>query len=120
MAGSSDGEEPNSGGSQGDLEVIVALDVPSGTLIPGTQVSVDIILDQRTDVVKVDAGAIQQSEEGAFVWVVADDMTAQKQPVSLGLEGLTEVEVTSGLDDGDTIVVLTDGLVEEGMALEVN
>lgn len=118
LAGSGEGDDSRN--SQGDLEVIVALDVPSGTLIPGTQVSVDIILDQRTDVVKVDAGAIQQSEEGPFVWVVEDDTTAQKQPVSVGLEGLTEVEIIDGLDDGDTIVVLTDGLIEEGMALDVN
>ena len=65
-------EQNNSGGGQSDLEVVVELNTPSGTLIPGTQVSVDIILAQRENVVKVEAGAIQQSEDGPFVWILEE------------------------------------------------
>ena len=117
MAGSGNQEE--SRGGQANLEVVVELDTPSGTLIPGTQVSVDIVLDQRLDVVKVEAGAIQQSEDGPFVWVLGEDQTAQKQPVTIGLEGLTEVEITDGLGAGDEILVLPEQPLEEGMAVDI-
>ena len=117
LAGTS--EEDNAASGQSDLEVVVELDTPSGTLIPGTQVSVDIILDQRESVVKLDAGAIQQSEDGPFVWVLGDGDTVQKQLVSLGLEGLTEVEITDGLAAGDEIIILPDSPLEEGMMVEV-
>lgn len=118
LAGSGDSEDSRSG--QANLEVIVELDTPSGTLIPGTQVSVDILLDQRVDVVKVDAGAIQQSGDGPFVWILGDDNTAQKQPVATGLEGLTEVEITEGLAAGDEILVLPESPLEEGMMVDVS
>lgn len=118
MAGS--GEQEEARGGQANLEVVVELDTPSGTLIPGTQVSVDIVLDQRVDVVKVDAGAIQQSGDGPFVWVLGEDQTVQKQSVSIGLEGLTEVEITEGLEAGDEILVLPESPLEEGMVVEVN
>ncbi|MEM9218203.1 MAG: efflux RND transporter periplasmic adaptor subunit [Cyanobacteria bacterium P01_F01_bin.150] len=116
LAGNED--SPHSSRGQSDLEVVVELDTPSGTLIPGTQVSVDIVLDQREDVVKVAAGAIQQSEEGPFVWILGADSTAQRQPVSIGLEGLTEVEITKGLETGDEIIVLPDSVLEEGITVQ--
>ena len=116
LAGNSEQDDQ---GGQASLEVVVELDTPSGALIPGTQVSVDVVLAQQTDVVKIDAGALQQSEDGPFVWVVGPDGTAQKQSVSIGLEGLTELEITNGLTPEDEIIALSDRPLEEGMAVEV-
>ncbi|NET48515.1 MAG: efflux RND transporter periplasmic adaptor subunit [Merismopedia sp. SIO2A8] len=112
------GEEENTGG-QFDLDVTVELDAPSDTLIPGTQVSVDILLDQRIDVVRIEAGAIQQGEEGTFVWMVGPNGTAQKQAVEIGLEGLTDFEVIKGLEDGDQVIVLPEQPLSEGTSLEI-
>lgn len=112
------GEQENAGTEQSTLEVIVELDAPSESLVPGTRVSVDILLNQRVDVVTVDAGAIQQSPEGSFVWMLGEDNTAQKQSVTIGLEGLTTVEVIEGLEVGDEIITLPERPLEEGMTVE--
>ncbi|MGK7891541.1 MAG: efflux RND transporter periplasmic adaptor subunit [Leptolyngbyaceae cyanobacterium] len=117
LAGSSDDREQ--GGQSTDLRVVVELDRPSQALIPGTQVSVDIIPEQRLDVIKVEAGAIQQSDDGPFVWVLGADNTAQQQPITVGLEGLTELEVTQGLEDGDQVIVRPDRPLTEGAVVEV-
>ncbi|NEQ97059.1 MAG: efflux RND transporter periplasmic adaptor subunit [Cyanothece sp. SIO2G6] len=117
FAGSSQDNEQ--AGEPTNLNVIVELDRPSQTLIPGTQVSVDIIPEQRMDVVKVEAGAVQQSDEGFFVWVLGANNTAQRRPITIGLEGLTELEVTQGLEDGDQVIVRPDRPLNEGMTVQV-
>jgi HlyD family secretion protein len=90
--------------SQGNVPAIVQLDKPTGTLIPGSPVSVEIILEEKNDVVVVDTELIQREDQSAYVWILDDNNKAEKQPITLGLEGLLQVEVTSGLSSGDTII----------------
>jgi HlyD family secretion protein len=100
---------------QDTIPATIQLDRPSGTLIPGSQVKVDVILEQRQDVVALEKEAIQQEELNSFVWVQDKRGTAQKQPIQTGLEGATEVEITSGLTVGDEVLLPQSGtLLEPG------
>jgi HlyD family secretion protein len=94
-------------GQSGQVKVpaTVQLDQPSGTLIPGSQVSVEIIQDQRQNVVVLDLAAIQHSKSGAFVWIRDSQGKAQKRTITLGLEAVTTVEVKSGLRPGEQVVL---------------
>ena len=83
----------------------VQLDKPSGTLIPGSQVSVEIIQQQRQNVVALDLAAIVRSRSSPFVWIRDSQSKAQKRPVTLGLEGVTTVEVKSGLQPGEQVIL---------------
>ncbi|MBN4001652.1 HlyD family efflux transporter periplasmic adaptor subunit [Nostoc sp. LPT] len=83
----------------------IKLDKPSGTLIPGSQVSVEIIVQQRQKVVAVNIEAIQRSEPEPFVWVEDNQGLVQKRKVTLGLEGPTKVEIKSGLKLGEKIIL---------------
>lgn len=94
-----------SSGSQAKVDATVILDEPSGTLIPGSQVNVEIVLQQRRNVVTLPIEALQRAGNKPFVWVNDGRDRAKKQPVTLGLEGLELVEVTSGLQAGDQIVL---------------
>jgi len=104
---SGSGQAVMPGGSSGQAKVpaTVQLDKPSGSLIPGSQVSVEIIVQQRQNVVAVNLEAIQRSEAQPFVWVRDNQGKAQKRIVTLGLEGATRVEVKSGLKPGDQIIL---------------
>ncbi|BAZ12501.1 hypothetical protein NIES4071_43320 [Calothrix sp. NIES-4071] len=90
---------------QATVSAKVRLNTPSGKLIPGSQVNVEIILLSRQNVVVLDTEAIQRSEEKPFVLVRDKQGKAQKKNITLGLEGLTNVEVTSGLRPGDQVVL---------------
>lgn len=103
IASSSSEQESQSG--QVTVPAIVKLDQPTRTLIPSSQVSVEIILQQRQNVVVLNTEAIQRSSPKPFVWVRDSQSKAQKRDLSLGLEGLTTVEVTSGLQPGDSVVL---------------
>lgn len=91
--------------SQAMVTAIIKLDRPSQKIIPGSMVDVEIIVDQRRDVVVLERDIVQNSGSGFFVWIQDSQGKAQKKPVTLGLEGLTTVEIKSGLKPGDRVVL---------------
>ncbi len=90
---------------QAKVPAIVELDAPTGGLIPGSQVSVEIIQAQRHNVVAVDPSAINRSRSEPFVWIRDNYSKARKRTVTLGLEGATTVEVKSGLRPGEQVIL---------------
>lgn len=107
-ANSSDSSSQASG--QVTVPTTVLLDRPTQRLIPGSQVNVEIVLQQRKNVVVLDVETIQQNGSKPFVWLVDEANAVRQQPVTLGLEGLTRVEVTTGLASGDRIAAPTPDL----------
>jgi len=104
--GEKEGENSSSGRSnQATVPATVKLDQPTSTLIPGSKVNVEIILQQRQNVVVLNTEAIQRDRAKPFVWVRDSQGKAHKRSVNLGLEGLTTVEVSSGLQAGEQILL---------------
>ena len=66
------------------------------------RVNVRIVLDQRPDALKVERGAF--ADAGSYVYVIEGD-TARKRDVTLGAMSVGEVEIVSGLKEGESIVV---------------
>ncbi|MGF1570386.1 MAG: efflux RND transporter periplasmic adaptor subunit [Nodosilinea sp.] len=98
------GEGQNRDG-QAVVKAIAQLDRPSGTLIPGSSVSLEVIIAQRQNALAIPPGALQQDEGTPYVWVVDGNSQAQKRPVVIGLDTLDAVEIISGLSESDTIIV---------------
>ncbi|MEL6813723.1 MAG: efflux RND transporter periplasmic adaptor subunit [Cyanobacteria bacterium J06598_3] len=105
VASAGEGNSSGRGGEQsGTVEAAALLDAPSnGSLIPGSSVSVEIILDQRQSVVTVPLTAIQSDGASQFVWLKDGEGRAQKQPVTVGLQNLQSAEIISGLQAGKEI-----------------
>ena len=91
--------------NQNKVDTTILLDRPSQTLIPGSQVDVEIVQQQRQEVVTLPIEALQRTGTQPFVWVEDGQGRAKKQPVTSGLEGLELVEVTSGLKAGERIIL---------------
>ncbi|KST63835.1 efflux RND transporter periplasmic adaptor subunit [Mastigocoleus testarum] len=104
---SSGGVSSGGSSSQAKVPATVKLDKPTGSLIPGSQVSVEIAVQQRKQVVAVNLEAVVRNEGKPFVWVVDKEGKARKINVTLGLEGIIQVEVKSGLKVGDKIITPT-------------
>ncbi|MGG6263949.1 efflux RND transporter periplasmic adaptor subunit [Leptolyngbya sp. AN03gr2] len=92
-------------GQQAKVEARIALDKPSNTLIPGSSVSVEVITEQRQNVIFVAPEAVQRTEEPPFVWLKDKNNRAKKQAIQIGLQGLQGIEVTQGLNAGDEVVI---------------
>jgi len=105
IALSGNGDAGTGGGSgQAKVPATIELNKPTN-LIPGSQVSVEIIVQQREKVVVVNTEAIQRSEGKPFVWIKDAQNKARKRLVTLGLEGANKVEVKSGLKAGEKIII---------------
>jgi HlyD family secretion protein len=108
---STSSESTSDSGSKGQAKVDakVLLDKPSNTLIPGSLVSVEIVTESQSNAIAVPPEAIQRDRATPFVWIKDTDNKAKKQPVAIGLEGLQQVSITSGLKPGDSLVIPTPG-----------
>ncbi|MGC9524922.1 MAG: efflux RND transporter periplasmic adaptor subunit [Limnospira sp.] len=104
LRASSSENNQSSDSGQAAVPATIKLDRPTGSLIPGSPVSVEIVLDSREAVIVLNTELIQRDEESPYVWVLDADDRAQKRPVTLGLEGLLQVEVKSGLSPGDRVI----------------
>lgn len=114
-------EDDGGAGGQTTVPTLVRLNQPTQFLIPGSQVSVDIILDFRDNVMTLGTEAVQQGAETPFVWIAPDQQRVQRRPIQVGLEGLSQVEVEAGLQAGDTIIVPPpDQPLESGDAIVID
>lgn len=86
----------------------VEVDVPNRalTLAPGMYATAALVRDSRTNVLTVPIEAVPDRHDASAVVLVADkdDRLAERR-ITLGLETATQVEVKSGLDEGDRVVV---------------
>lgn len=76
---------------------------PDGALRANMFVSVEIAADLGRDGVTVPAAAIQQSEAGPIAFVRTGDDRFEKRSLTLGVQRADWVEVTSGIQAGETV-----------------
>ena len=68
-------------------------------------VSVEIILDQRTNALVVPTAAVLRDDLSPFVMFVGDDSRAHRRDVRTGLVTENLTEIVSGLDAGARVIV---------------
>ncbi len=90
---------------QATVEAEAKLTQPSDTLIPGSAVSVEVVLNQRQNVLVIPVIALQRDAATPYVWVRDANDTAQQRPVETGLETLEAIEIVAGLQAGDEVIV---------------
>lgn len=74
-------------------------------LWPGQFVNARLLVDTRKDVVVIPSVAVQRGPHGLFAWVVKADNTAEARPIETGVTTGDRTIVTSGLKDGERVVV---------------
>jgi membrane fusion protein, multidrug efflux system len=77
----------------------------SRTLYPNQFVNIRLLLDTHKNVTTMSTAGIQRGVPGTFVYLVNADSTVSVRPVKLGVTDGDRVEVLSGLQPGDRIVV---------------
>jgi multidrug efflux system membrane fusion protein len=93
--------DPNTGTSR--MKAVFANQ--DNALFPNQFVNARLLLDNLKDAVIVPAVAIQRGPQGAFVFVVKPDQTAETHPVTLGPAEGNNVVITAGVAAGEPVVV---------------
>lgn len=78
---------------------------PHHLLLPGVYAEAELGLDQKADVPAVPVQALNHEGNKTTVFVVGPDDHLQEREVQLGLETSSDAEITSGLQEGEQVVV---------------
>jgi membrane fusion protein, multidrug efflux system len=74
-------------------------------LWPGDFVNARVLIDIKKDVIAIPAPAIQRGPDGIFTWVVKPEGTVEPRPIKVGPTTGDQTLVTSGLSEGERVVV---------------
>jgi len=77
---------------------------PSG-LRENLRLNNKIILESKSNVLKVKRGPFVESHGGHGVYVMKDDEIAQYRRIEVGSVGINEVELKSGVKEGDELII---------------
>lgn len=92
----------------------IHIDNPDENLCIGATAKISMTVASSDDVLVVPTETINASSDGDFVFIIKDGIV-QKKPVELGHASTTEVEVVSGLKEGDYVVNDLNVDLSEGM-----
>lgn len=84
---------------------------PPPGLRQNQRLSARLLLDHKSDVLKVPRGPFLETGGGRSVYVVEDGL-ARRRPIVVGTVSVTEVEILEGLEEGERIVLSDLGTAE--------
>jgi HlyD family secretion protein len=82
----------------------VVFEEPPAGLKQGQRVSIRLIFETKTQVLKLPRGPFVDSGGGRFAYVVEGGM-ASKRAISIGVTSVSEVEIVNGLSAGESVVI---------------
>ena len=85
---------------------VIVFDNGLQNMYPNMSVSANIIIDSKTDILVVPSSAIQTVDGTSTVKVMKNDQITQAA-VETGISDSSNTEITSGLNEGDVIIVST-------------
>lgn len=88
-------------------------------LYPNQFVNIRLLLDTHKDVTTISTAGVQRGVPGTFVYLVNADSTVSVRPVKLGVTDGDRVEVISGLNPGDRIVIDGADKLRDGAKINV-
>ena len=99
---------------------IISVDDAKGDLLPNTNVTVTVTLQQRSNVLSLPREALHTDGARNFVYRLINDRLVAT-PVEVGAVNLTRFEVSSGIKEGDFVVLgpTTDADLRNGMRVKV-
>lgn len=96
------------------VTVKVHIDTPDDNLVLGLDAKVKIDLGSVENVIKVPVSAVNSDTSGDFVYVVEDNIVVRKA-VTTGMASKEEMEIKSGLSEGEKVITTIDATIIEGM-----
>lgn len=98
------------------FDVQVYVDNPDLMLRPNTFGEVTLMVNTHEDALVIPQNAVL---ENSYVFVVGEDGSAKKKPVTLGIQETELVEILGGLSTGEKVIVEGNFGLEEGDKLEI-
>jgi len=104
--------------TQGQYSLRINLDNKDGLLKPGMFASVTLKTATKDDVVVVPTDAVV-FHGGRYVVYTADGNKAVEKEVETGLDNGQETEITSGLQEGDILIIKGQHFIKDGSEIKI-
>jgi RND family efflux transporter MFP subunit len=101
--------------------MLVEIDLPNddGRLRPGYYGQARIVLERREGALAIPSAALHFDGGNTYVYIVAQDDSARRVPVGIGLDDAGWLEITSGLTGDERVVTGGTGTLVDGVPLRV-
>ncbi|MEI7484157.1 MAG: efflux RND transporter periplasmic adaptor subunit [Ignavibacteriota bacterium] len=88
-------------------------------LKPGMFAKVELMLDKNTDIIKLPSQCVLQEGEKNYIFVVNDEMVANKMYVETGIIANNETEIVKGLGENDKVVIVGQELISDKSKVKI-
>lgn len=105
--------------SSGTVKVTIEVPAAGGSFRPGAFVRVDVKTDVHEGVLLIPKRALIEEDGENYVYI-ADSGKASRKKVAIGFESEGLVEVVTGLNGGQQVVVAGQGGLKEGSKIKAN
>lgn len=96
----------------------IKIDNSDKSLLPGVYAKVNLVSDEKTNIIMVPISALAGSDGDYYVFT-NDNGTAKQQKVTIGETNQNDVEIKSGVQDGEQIICSNISSLQDGSAVEV-
>lgn len=101
------------------FSIWVEADNEDRTLHPGLMIDVSVVVLQKPDVTLIPRDAVLTRDEKLGVFVIGDDQRASFTLIKTGDANMSEIEIITGLNPGDTIVVYGQNNLNNGQLVKI-
>jgi membrane fusion protein, multidrug efflux system len=105
--------------STGTSKLKAVFDNKDNVLFPQQFVNIRLLVDTLGNQLTVPNVAVQDGQQGQFVYVVDNDSVVHLKTVQVGITTETVTQILGGLNDGDRVVVDGTDRLEEGATVRV-
>jgi RND family efflux transporter MFP subunit len=91
---------------------------PTGELVPGMYASASLVLNDERNALSVPVQALTRTEDRVSVLLINKQNKLEERSVQIGIETPDQVEILSGLNEGDFVVVGNQSQLQPGMAVQ--
>ena len=110
---------PAANGTTGLYPVEINIDNPDHLLKPGMFALSQLILSENTNAISVPINAVIEKDDEKYVFTVDSNNVAHKVVVETGIENDTNIELTSGVNINDTVVIKGQDYLSDGSLVSI-
>lgn len=99
--------------------VEIYIDNADHAIKPGMFATVRLVMETKSNVISLPLDAVIQKNGETYVYVASEEGRAKKVMVTTGLQNSDSIEIVSGLQENDQIVVKGQDYLADGTLLEV-
>lgn len=100
-------------------EVLCSVDNEKRELLPDVNVDVQILVEQKNNVLAIPRGAVR-TEQGKHFVLVLDGERLRRREVELGMADSTSYEIVSGLGEDDQVVLSSNLDLRDGTVVRIS